>query len=294
MKKWGKPEDVIAQKVAKDQIPGMFHKELVLENDEVALVRRNNSIIEELVAGKHTVKSDFTDIVLVDTQTKTLRKVVEDLLTADDNKVNCEMEIRFDVYLPEKLVRNLLASNNMLTIDDFYSELYNELIAKVLSPIIREVSIQDLYGNKKVINDIEIAFEAELKKVLEMWGIELITFSLVWKFSEDYQQYLKSRGLSRLASKEKDVEHEEKVKGVVREREIGKIKGKGEQTREEVKSKLEKEALESNVKLSLRKKESAQDTEEALDALKLKEIMDKQKISKKSKKKELGIADDAE
>jgi len=294
MKKWGKPEGVIAQKIEKDQLPGMFHKEIFLENDEVALVRRQGAIVEEVTSGKHQIKGDFTDLILVDTQTKTLRQLVENLLTADDNNVSCDLEIRFDVYLPEKLARNLLAAKNILTIDELYSELYNELIAKVLSPIIRGTNISDLYGNKEVIDNITIAFETELKKTLETWGIELVNLSLMWKFPENYQQYIQSRGLSRLASRDKEIEHGEELKEVVREKEIGKIKGKGEPTEEEVKSKLKKETLESEVKLNLRKKETAQDSQEALDALKLKEIMDKQKTSRKAKRKELGVEDDKE
>ncbi len=287
-KTWGKPEEVVAQRIHKDQIPGLLHKEIFLENDEIGLVIRNAAIAEEISAGKHALK-DFSEIILVDTATKTLRKTAENLLTADDNTVSCDLEIRFDVYLAEKLARNLLFSKTILTIDDIYSELYNELIAKALSPIVRETKISDLAGNKEIIDNIAISLETELKKTLEMWGIELINLSIIWKFPEDYKQRLKSSSAARLEEKEEGEEPKEKLKSAIRDKEIEKIKGKGEPAKEEVKSELEKESAESEVRLNIRKKEEAEDTEEALDALKLKEIMDKQKISRKAKKKTLGI-----
>lgn len=287
MKKWGKPEDAVAQIVEKGQIPGLLHKEILLEGGESALVRKNASIMEELGPGKHTLKGDFTDLVLVDTTAKTLRKTVDSLLTSDDNNVGCELEIKLAVYLPEKLARSLLVARNVLSLDNLYSEFYNELVSKVLSPIVRQTSITDLYGNKDVVDQAAIAFETELRKTLEMWGIELVSLSIIWKFPENYKQYLKQSSATGLASKEKDVEHKEKVKQALREKELDKIKGKGQPTKEEVKSKIEKEAIESDVNLNIRKKESAEDSEEALDALKLKEIMDNQKIAKKARKKKL-------
>lgn len=288
MKKWGKPEYVISQVITKDEIPGFLHKEISLDNEELALVRRNGAISEELGPGKHAIK-DFTDVVLVDTATRTLKKTVESLLTSDDNTVSSDIEIRFDIYLAEKLARNLMAERRVLTTDDLYSELYNQLISRVLSPVVRETKISDLYGNRKVVDEIQISFETELKKLLEMWGIELITLSIIWNFPEDYKQHLKKASTVRLNEKEKETEHKEKIKQVIREKEIEKIKAKTEPTKEEVKSKLEKESLENEVKLDIRKKESAEDSEEALEALKLKEIMDKQKIERKSIKKDLGL-----
>lgn len=291
MKKWGKPEEVIAQRISRDQIPGLLHKEIFLENDEVALVIKNAAIAEELASGRHALK-DFSEIILVDTGPKAIRKTVENLLTADDNSVSCDIELKFDVYLPEKLARALLKLNPILTLDDLYSEIYNELAAKVLLPSVKEMNISDLAGNRKLLDDIQISFETDLKKTLETWGIELTNLSIIWEFPEDYKQYVKSRGTSKLAAKVKDEEQGEKTRYAINERELSKIKGKGEPTREEVKSKLQKQSIEEEVKLNIRKKESVEDAEEVLDALKLKEIMDKEKIAKESKKKQLNIEDE--
>ncbi len=292
MQKWGKPEDVVAQRIYKDKIPGLLNKEVFLESNETGLVMHGESIVEEVGPGKHTLK-DFTSIILVDISPKTLRKTVESLLTSDDSTVSCELEVRFDIYLAEKLSRGLLSTRSILTIDDVYSEIYSQLISRVLSPVIREVKISDLYGNRKIVDDVQISFETELKKLLELWGIELVALSIVWKFPEDYKQYLKKSGMARLEDREKEVEHKEKIREAVREKELQKIRPKGE-SKEETKSKLEKEAIKTEVKLNLRKKETVAETEETSDALELKEILDKQKIAKKAKKKSLGLEETSE
>ncbi len=282
--KWGKPDNVIAERFRKDQIPGFFKKEVILENFEVGIAKKYNTIVDVFKAGKHDIKEDFTEVIMIDTKPKVLKKTVDDLLTADDNTIGCELEIRFSVFKPENLVTNLLSNKILLTLEDLFVELTGSLVARVLAPTIREVNIEDLQGNRDVIDEIQVTFEVELKKLLEMWGIELLNLTLLWKLSENYKQYLRSSSMRELVSKTKEKEYEEDLKGAVRERTISKVKIKTEPSAEEVKSRLEKESLEKETQLQLRKMESSQDTEEALDALKLKQIMKKQK--KKSEEEE--------
>ncbi len=279
VRKWGKPDNVVAERFRKDQIPGFFKKEIILENFEVGLAKKYNNIVDVFRAGRHNVKEDFTEVVLIDTKPKLLKKTVDDILTADDNSVSCELEIKFSVNAPENLLANLLEGKILLTLDDVFVELNSNLISRVLAPTIREVNIDDLYGNREIIDEIQVSFEVELKKLLDMWGIELLNLSLLWKFSENYKQYLKSSGMRSFDDKTKQKEYEETLKDASRERTLKKVKGAGEPTTEEVKSRLEKEALEKEINLQARKKESIQDTEEALDALKLKEMLKKQKTS---------------
>ncbi|HLD57240.1 MAG TPA: SPFH domain-containing protein [archaeon] len=288
-RKWGKPDNVIAERFWKDQIPGFFKKELILEGFEVGVAKKYNTIVDVFKAGRHNIKEDFTEVILIDTKPKVLKKVVEGLLTADDNEVSCDLEIRFSVFNPENLVANLLSSRPVLTLDNIFDELNSSLIARVLEPTVKETNIEDLQGNREVIDEIQVSFEVELKKLLEMWGIELLNLSLLWVLPDNYKQYLKSSSMRGLVSKTKEKEYEEDLKGAARERSISKIKGRkpdSEPTTEETKSKLEKESLEKETQLQIRKMESAQDAEEALDALKLKQIMKKQKGKKEEGEEE--------
>lgn len=156
MKKWGKPEDVVAQRIPAGQMPGVLHKDIFLEENEVALVVRNGSIAEELGSGKHSIK-DFSEIILIDTAEKTARKPVAE---------TCEIELSFAVYLPEKLARALLADKNLLTIDGIYSELFEGVISKSLG------------HPEKNPEQAESGLQNEIKQALENWGIELMNFSI--------------------------------------------------------------------------------------------------------------------
>ncbi|MBI4163589.1 MAG: hypothetical protein HY512_01890 [Candidatus Aenigmarchaeota archaeon] len=279
VRKWGKPDNVVAERFRKEQIPGFFKKEVVLENFEVGLAKKYNIIVDVFRAGRHNIKEDFTEVILVDTKPKLLKKIVDDLLTADDNSVSCELEIKFSVVNPENILANLLEGKILLTLDDVFVELNSNLISRVLAPTVRELNVDELYGNKDIIDEIQVSFEVELKKLLDMWGMELLNLSLIWKFPENYKQYLKSSGMRAFDDKTKQKEYDESLKGAARERSLKKIKGGGEPTTEEVKSRLEKQTLEKELDLQIRKKESVQDTEEALDALRLKELLKKQKTS---------------
>ncbi len=287
MQAWGKPEHIIAQKKFKNEVKGLLSKSIELHGDEFCVViDKNNRIIDEFGPGQHKIKGGFNHIVMIDTSTKTLRKPVSGLKTGDDQTVACDLELKFNVYYPEKFSRNLLGDKNILNMDDLFFELQNQIIAKVLAPIVKDLNAQDLYGNKEIIDEIQEAFEVELKKSLELWGIEIIDFSLIWKFSEDYKQYLDSKGRKKLASQDKEEEYEEELKEAVREREVEKVKKSGQKSKEDVKSELEKEALEAEVKGELEREENVRDAEEALQGLKLKDMMDKQKKKKEDEEDE--------
>ncbi len=160
MKKWGKPDEVVAQRIHASQIPGVLHKNIFLEEKEIALVIRKGSVEEELEAGKHSIK-DFSEIILVDTAEKIITKRIENLPTENGSNI----EIRFAVYLPEKLARTLMAGKALLTVDEIYSELYEQAIPKILE------------GSQKN-QDIETFLKEEIKKTLQEWGIELLNFSI--------------------------------------------------------------------------------------------------------------------
>ena len=54
---WGKPEEVVAQRFLKNQIPGTFKKELTVNDGELCLVEKEGKLINEFGPGKHTLSS---------------------------------------------------------------------------------------------------------------------------------------------------------------------------------------------------------------------------------------------
>lgn len=199
MKKWGKPAEVVAQRIPASQIPGLLHKDISLEQNEVALVIRNGSVADELGAGKHSIK-DFSEIILIDTAEKTIRKTTENLPAAGDREIPFELELVFDVYLPEKLARSLLIDKTLLTLDEIYSELYEQAISKILGSSLKNES-----------QNIEAVLKEEIKKTLQEWGIELLNFSIELEFPEEAE--VEKRGKPKTVQKKTKSGKQEQMEG---------------------------------------------------------------------------------
>lgn len=284
---WGKPYEVIAQRFLKNELPGMFKKELIVKEGEVCLVEKDVRIKNKFDEGKHTISSlfggwDYQDIVLVDVSTKKLKRKITNLLTKDDDKVSCNLDIIFRIYSPEKFTKNLMVGKNLLTLEDIYIEMYDALFSKVLSPEVRKENIDDLYGNREVVDRIYAAFEVELKTLLETWGVELVDMNIIWEFPEDYEQQREEKKMINRESDVKETEHKVALKEEEWKKEEEHMKG--ETKLEETKSELKSERAKREFEIEMSKKESAEDIEEALEGLELKNIMDKQKKLNKEDK----------
>ena len=276
---WGKPEEVVAQRFLKKQLPGMFTKQLIVKEGETCLVEKDARVLKEFTEGTHTVSGlfggDLQDIILVDITTKALQKKIKNLLTKDDDEVNCDLDLKLVVYSPEKFARNLMINKNLVTLEDLYLSLYDSLFTRVLAPIIRKEKVGDLYGNTQVIDKVAAAFEVELKKTLETWGVELADLNILWEFSEDYLRSLETKKSIKRESEERDVEHEEELKEASRKEELESFQ-KGSDL-EKAKADIEIERVKREVDIELSRKESAEDEEEALEGLDLMDIKRKQK-----------------
>lgn len=294
-KLWEHAESVIAQKFFKNQVGGLFRKQILLKPDEVGLVERDGRITGKFGPGRHTVSNIFnrelTEIILVDQGIKSLRRDLADLWTKDDRRINSTVELRFRVNNPDKLFANLMRDRNVLGFEDLYNKISVEFLARVITPEVKKRVIDELYGNREILERLRESIEVELKKTLGLWGIELVSFSLVWEFPPEYEKYLESRGVRKQIAEEKEAEYGEALKAAEHEREIEKLKAGAGLSREAMKAGLERERLEREFELEMGKKETQEDMKEALEALKLKDIKDREKILRRARKKKLGLPD---
>ncbi len=295
-KPWDHAESVIAQKFFKNQVGGLFRKQILLRPDETGLIERDGKITGKFGPGKHTVSNIFnrelTEIILVDQGIKSLRRDITGLWTRDDRKINSTVEMRFRVASPDKLFANLMRDRNVLTFEDLYSKISVEFLARVITPEVKKRKIDDLYGNREILERLRESIEVDLKKTLGLWGIGLVSFSLIWNFPPEYEKYLESRGIRKQITEEKEAEHDEELRAAENEKEIERLKAGGELSKEAMKAGLEREKLKREFELEMGKKETQEDMKEAMEALKLKDIKDGQKILRRAKKKKLNLPDD--
>lgn len=292
-KVWEHAESVVAQKFFKNQVGGLFRKQILLKPDEVGLIERDGRVGGKIGPGRHTVSNIFnrelTEIILVDQGIKSMRRDLEELWTRDDRRINSTVEIRFRVISPDKLFSNLMRDRSVLGFEDLYGKISVEFLARVITPEVKKRRIDELYGNREILEKLRESIEVDLKKTLGLWGMELVSFALIWSFPPEYEKYLESRGVRKQMAEEREAEHEEALKAAEHGRELENIKAGAGLSREAVKAGLERERLKREFELEMGKKETQEDMREALEALRLKDIKGRQKLLKKAKRRKLGV-----
>jgi len=294
---WERGEDVIAERFKREEIPGTFKKKFHAKGDEGLVIEKHGEIYKELGSGEFAVSSlldkDFTDLLVMDKSEKSLDRTLKRVWLKDEKRMDVHFEIKFKVFHADRFSRNLIKNRKRLFMEDVWADILSDLIYKKSLPEIKTHKITEFLKDdfcKKTKGEIE----NDMKKLFKDWGLILTYFSVDFIIPEE-EKGMKmgkwSKGEGAASSKE--------VKGPPVERpaeELAKeIESRiGEKSREEVADEMEKERLEEEVRMELEKEQEQKDTEAALEALKLKEIKDKQEILKKSEEKELGTAEEKE
>jgi hypothetical protein len=260
-KVWEREENVLAERFKKNELPGIFRKQVLIKDNEDLVVEKDGEIYDVYDSGKRTITGlldkDFTDAIFVDIGEKTLKDIIKNIQTKD-GKIDSEFEMKFKVIDLEKFLTNLVKSKRRLFMNDLRNGIEMELISSVLEPEMKQKSLSEIYGNKEFLRDIENRIKLKLKDMFKGWGLELISFSIEWKFPEDF--------LKKAEKKPSEVKPEFTKPEMKPEETKGKI------SKEEELAKLEKGRIEKEVKLQLEKEETQRDMEDALEALKLKRI----------------------
>lgn len=278
---WARSEAVVAQKMNKNQIGGLFRKEIIVGPREECIIEKNGKIVERFGPGKHNVGGRFdkslTDVTLIDISEKIIRRSVERLLTRDFQEVAASIEMKVKVVSSDSLFGNLMKSKNLLLMDDIWTQASQEFLARVAMPEVKKKDARDLYGNRAMLDRLKASIEVEMRNTLKEWGIELVSFNLVWAFSPEFENHVRSLGARRRVEEEKELDFEEDIKEAAHHRDIEKVKGGKVRPVEETRAEMENERIRRETEMNLDKEEAQEDMEEAVEALKLKRIKDRQK-----------------
>ncbi len=291
-KKWERSEATVAQRMSISQIGGLFSKKIHLSDGEAAILEKEGSAVHSFEKGEHKVSGMFSgtgrSVVFIDKSPKSIRRDVGGLWTNDDKKINADIEMKFIISEPEKIRKLLLGRRDVLSIEDIWTELRKEIVSSSLTPIVKKKKIDDLQDDRTVEKEIRVSVEVEARKKFEVFGLELLSFSVVFILPEDYEEYLKRRGDMKEETEKEHIAEEEDTRKAVHEREVEEIKGTAE-TREQVLDEMERERIKRETEMGIEEEETQQDMKDATEALKLKEIKDKQKILRDGERKNLGL-----
>ena len=197
--KWKKQMDDIARVISKKDVGGVFSKSVVLSPNEKAAIIRNGVVKEIIDSGKLRVGGLLkpgnigkdVDVALMDTSPKDLDWEHADLWTADNQKVGCGGILRFKMQDPKRFFQMLFAyttpdkkGGRVLSIQDIYDRLESETISRVLEPEIKQVTMDNIYGNRDLQLKMENELEMQLKTTLSMWGLELLRYTAQWDLGD--------------------------------------------------------------------------------------------------------------
>ncbi len=197
--KWKKQIDDIARVISKKDVGGVFSKSVVLSPNEKAAMIRNGVVKEIIDSGKLRVGGLLkpgnigkdVDVALMDTSPKDLDWEHADLWTSDNQKVGCSGLLRFKMQDPKRFFQMLFAyttpdkkGGRVLSIQDIYDRLESETISRVLEPEIKQVTMDNIYGNRDLQLKMENELEMQLKTTLSMWGLELLRYTAQWDLGD--------------------------------------------------------------------------------------------------------------
>ena len=199
----------IARRVSKNQVRGIFDKDiLVYENERVVLLV-DGAIQKILGPGTHTVgglkqdvktgailskvklgHAETVDVIFVNLSDIDIRWGFPQMLwTQDGFKVGANGIIRLKISEPDiaKLFANMMdMTAQRIRVEDLRSRVGPELLGSVIAPVMKSYRIDDLWGNKNVIDDCYNGIDTEMRKTLSRWGFELIQFTIGYNFPEEW------------------------------------------------------------------------------------------------------------
>jgi len=185
---WKPQQGEIARRIYPKDVSGVFKKEIIASEYQRVFMIQDGTIKEILSQGKHDVGGLLVkdrSAVYVDFSDKDLLYGFSDLKLVDGVVIKCHGELRFRIHDPQLFYVNLLASRDLLTLDDLWTRLKLEL-QNIISTALYQHHAKDLYGNPEVRSSCYNAVDMEMRKTLQRWGLEVIQFTLNPVFPEEW------------------------------------------------------------------------------------------------------------
>jgi hypothetical protein len=143
--------------------------------------------------------------------------VAIEALTSDRQFVSAQIRLTFAIGIDDtESVARLLRGRTALAVADIAALIRDELISKVLVPMVARNRADELRGNKGLLSEISGATERELSTAAGLWGLTLHNFFLNWGVTDQERAEIEE------ARKRREEETAEFAhQRVIRERERG-------------------------------------------------------------------------
>lgn len=276
--KWEHSDSIIAQRLSCHEIKGFFSKSIDISEDEYAFIENDGEISEEITGRKFKIRSIFsrTDchLIIFDKKKKTLQRPLTDLVTKDRKKIDFSVMIDFHITGFNSFMQFFLKKRNFVSLEDVWFEIKLEVSSRVIGPLVSDCKLKDIHVTDECKKKLEGLAYRELEELFSKMGLNIDSFSATPVFSSD-----------TIETEEQTIEdaYEEKKK-----REIS----SPEYDKEEAIALMQNERIRREAEIQLEREETQTDIEEALEALELKDIKDKQKLLNEINKMKRNIEPD--
>jgi hypothetical protein len=274
---WKHEKGLIAERFGKDEMPGLLTKQAEARGDEFVVLERNGEIYLEKEHAKISVSNlmrDFTDILMVDKSEKTIENELKNVYFADGNRASMKLVVKFRVLNSDHFSKKLMGERKRLFLGDVWNEMVSCIIYKKILPRLQSKAADEM-SKSGAAERARAGFEAEVRRKFKVWGLMLTSLSMSFSVSGGTENVEEAQ--EEGTGEGDDAKVPPEAKGM-REETGGTLEDEADE--------LEKERLEREVAMELDKKQMQKDTEDAMEAMELKDVQAKKKALRESASKD--------
>ncbi len=202
--RWRRRPGDFARRFETGDLSALLAKGIVVEEGTRGLLFQDGQYMGDLNPGHYTVQS-FTErlknlvvkrpctIVLVDIGDVPVSVQFDGLRTSDDQQVGAELQFVIGLRDAMDLYVNLMHGEARITADELAARLQNQLLRPMRAAVV-DCSVEELYGNRELIDRIEDELRDELQRSFDRFGLQFERVDFVDFKGDPYEQVRELRG----------------------------------------------------------------------------------------------------
>lgn len=205
-------------------------KTVRIEAGNRALLLEDGEVAETLEPGKHTLDS-FADkidrrggskrhvVVVIEESTVAAPLTFDDLMTADGSLVTVHVELTVQIDDRERFYRSMMGNKEVVTVGTLGRQ-FGDAIRGELETTLSSYDREELYGNQRLKQELQVGLETGIEELLARNGLELVDV-VAFDYDDD-RDALRERRQELQIGRETEAlaEEEQELKQRAREREI--------------------------------------------------------------------------
>ncbi len=205
IKLWSRQPQDFARRFELDDIKGIFRKHVTVEQGTKAIFLQGGRFMGELIPGMYDAggllkrignlnfSETATVIVVEGSDTRLEFEIKEGLRTKESVEATVKGTLTLNIENPIMFFTNMMKSRDAISILDLTKFLQPEM-TNIVQAKIKQYSLDDLYGNLELKNEIQQDFEYHMRTTLNRLGMKLIHIPSFDYTETNWKDILQKRG----------------------------------------------------------------------------------------------------